>query len=92
LTVGAKLSPPNNGDQPLVVLSIADTGSVSRKKNHGKIFLPFFYREKNQRLGTWDYPSANELLKITADESSSAVCPVRAQPFGFICHSADHPT
>jgi signal transduction histidine kinase len=51
LTVGAKLSPPNNGDQPLIVLSIADTGFGIEEENHGKIFLPFFTAKKTKGLG-----------------------------------------
>jgi PAS domain S-box-containing protein len=51
LTVGAKLSPPNNGDQPLVILSIADTGFGIEEENHGKIFLPFFTAKKTKGLG-----------------------------------------
>jgi signal transduction histidine kinase len=51
LTVGAKLSPHNNGDQPLVILSVADTGFGIEEENHGKIFLPFFTAKKTKGLG-----------------------------------------
>jgi PAS domain S-box-containing protein len=51
LTVGAKLPPPNNGDQPLVVLSITDTGFGIEEENHTKIFLPFFTAKKTKGLG-----------------------------------------
>jgi PAS domain S-box-containing protein len=51
LTVGAKLSPHNNGDQPLVILSVADTGFGIEEENQEKIFLPFFTAKKTKGLG-----------------------------------------
>jgi len=51
LSVGAKLSLHNNGDQPLVILSVADTGFGIEEENHGKIFLPFFTAKKTKGLG-----------------------------------------
>ena len=51
LTVRATLAPPNNGDQALVVLSVADTGFGIDEENQGKIFLPFFTAKKTKGLG-----------------------------------------
>jgi two-component system NtrC family sensor kinase len=51
LTVGAKLSPHTNGDQPLVILSVADTGFGIEEENQEKIFLPFFTAKKTKGLG-----------------------------------------
>lgn len=51
LTIGAKLAPPNNGDQPLVILSVADTGFGIDEENQAKIFLPFFTAKKTKGLG-----------------------------------------
>ena len=51
LTVGAKMLPHSNGNQPLLVMSIADTGFGIEEENQGKIFLPFFTAKKTKGLG-----------------------------------------
>jgi PAS domain S-box-containing protein len=51
LAVHAKLPPPSNGDQPVLVVSIADTGYGIEEENQGKIFLPFFTAKKTKGLG-----------------------------------------
>jgi PAS domain S-box-containing protein len=51
LTVSAKSPPPTNGDQPLVILSVADSGFGIDVENQAKIFLPFFTAKKTKGLG-----------------------------------------
>jgi PAS domain S-box-containing protein len=51
LTIAAKLSPPSNGDQPLVLVSVADTGFGIDEENQPKVFLPFFTAKKTKGLG-----------------------------------------
>jgi|SoiMethySBSTD1v2_1073268.scaffolds.fasta_scaffold59462_4 PAS domain S-box-containing protein len=51
LSVSAKLTPPNNGDQALAILSVADTGFGIDEENQAKIFLPFFTAKKTKGLG-----------------------------------------
>ena len=50
LTLGAKLS-TTNGDAPMLVVTVADTGFGIEDENLSKIFLPFFTAKKTKGLG-----------------------------------------
>ena len=50
LTLGAKLS-TTNGDAPMLVVTVADTGFGIEEENLSKIFLPFFTAKKTKGLG-----------------------------------------
>jgi signal transduction histidine kinase len=51
LSVGANLSPSLDGEPPMLMVTVADTGFGIDEENQAKIFLPFFTAKKTKGLG-----------------------------------------